>query len=714
MSRQTAEIDIQLSNGQEAGKTINELTKQSVQLAREIKKLEIGSEEFVQKTKEYQQIEGRLKSVKAEVFSTAKAQEHLNSVFGDMIPFRGEFAKLSTGMKGVAASLKNASSMAQLFKVALASTGIGLLIVALGSLVAWLRKTQAGMDFVGKVTAAAGAAFQIIIDRAISFASALGNIMKGDFAAGINDLKATFTGLGDELVRETKAAYEMEEAMQDIVRAEKQLELQRSRSRAEIERLKMAAEDQTKTDRERLSAAQEAFNLENKLLNDSIALQERKLKIIREQNAMGTSTDEDLNREYDAEIELNNLREESFTKQTELQNKINELKRKGAAENIQLAQDEFTVVSENLDKELDLLNKKIAKELEAEAKAEEQKKKLREEALAARMEQLDTAFETEQLKLDQLFFEGQITEEERRQQAYEREKAFLQQRLTEMALLGETEVLQYQNLYTRLAELQYQHESEKTKVAQENEARRTEIMQQGLAAASGVFAGLATLLTQNAQARKKNFVVLKAVQAAEVAANTTTEISNIFKGYSALGPFGQALAIVQAAIAAARGAAAINAINNTQIQGGESFAEGGPVFGPSHKAGGIPFTVRGSRSRYEMEGNEIIMSKGVYENPLLRSIASELNYMGGGRKFALGGPVTDRPIARTASTEANNTIRNTISQNTAGATDMRMTNELLERIEANTRISAQKPVLSLRQIKDELTDLGQLEMEARF
>ena len=53
--------------------------------------------------------------------------------------------------------------------------------------------------------------------------------------------------------------------------------------------------------------------------------------------------------------------------------------------------------------------------------------------------------------------------------------------------------------------------------------------------------------------------------------------------------------------------------------------------GPSHAQGGI-------KTPYgEIEGGEIIMTKGVTKNPYLRSLASYINQAGGGKRFASGG-----------------------------------------------------------------------------
>ena len=739
-----AEIEIVLSNGQQAGKTINELTATATKLSREIKRLEIGSEDWIRASEDFKVVQERLAAYRKEAFQatkvqeeltdemiqaaraaeemakkaeslqreieqTAEAQGFLNNTLSDLIPFKAQYQEFNKIVTASNTAFLRGAGGAKIFKIAIAATGIGLLIVAVTTLVTWLTKTQKGMDFVGKATSAVGAAFQVVIDRVLTFATAMADLFSGNWSAAVEGLTKTFTGFGEELTKETSAAYEMEGAMQDIVRAEKQLELQRSRSRAELERLKMVVEDQTRSDQERLNAAQTAFNLENKLLADTISLQEKKLGIIKAQNAQGTSTDEDFNREYDTEIELNNLREESFTKQTELQNKINELKRAGAVETKELAKEEFLVVSENLEKEIALLDGQIAKEVESRKKAEEEKAKLREEAIAGRMEQLDREYEMEQMKLDQLFFEGQITEEERRQMAFDQERAFLQQRLTEMALLGETEVAQYQEIYTRLAELQYNHELEKTKVTEENEAKRKELMTQGLSAAAGVFAGLATLLSENAKARKKNFAVLKAVQAAEIAANTTTEISNIWKNVSAFPePFATVLRVIQTGLAVARGASAIARINATQIQGGESFADGGPVFGKSHRDGGIPFLAGGQR--HEMEGGEIILSKGVYQNPALRSAASVINQLGGGRSFALGGPVSAPVRGGFGSTSTSPAA----STGSSALLDTRNIEALMQEEVQLLRVIAAKPVLALTDIKDGLETLYDVENDATF
>jgi hypothetical protein len=626
-----------------------------------------------------------------------------------MVPYQAEFQKLSVGVKGVGAAFRATSSMAQLLKVALASTGIGLLVVALGSLVAWLTKTQKGMDFVGKVTAAVSSAFKVVIERLATFAEGMGQLVTGNFAGAWDSLKSAVSGFGTELSKETKAAWENTGAMQALNREQALLAVNKAKARAEIEKLKKAAEDQTASETARLAAASKAYEMEQSFLNQAIALQERRIKLIADENSKKgiTLTDEDKQAQYDAEIELANLQEESFTRQTELQNKVNELKKAGAQVTKETAKEEFLVVSENIEKEIEALGDQIAREAEALKKSEEDKIKLKEEALAGRIEQLDRQFEMEQMKLDEQFFNGSITEEERRQLAFEQEKTFLQNRLAELALFGVTEQEQYQAIYTELARIHREHNEEKRRSDEAYAQAKIDLEKQSFAAASQIFGGMIGFLERDEKARRKNFAVVKALKLAELTVSSVNEIQDIWR-YANANPLNavfpgaaQAIAVGKTIAAGLRYATGVANINKS------TFADGGMVPGPSHRNGGIKFLAGGQLN--EMEGGEIILTKGVYQDPVLRSFASMINQMGGGRSFAMGGPVTSGLSA------ASSTSPTTPSGAAANALLNTQAMEVkLDALIYYTRQTAEKPVLALTQIKDGLESLYDVENDATF
>lgn len=112
--------------------------------------------------------------------------------------------------------------------------------------------------------------------------------------------------------------------------------------------------------------------------------------------------------------------------------------------------------------------------------------------------------------------------------------------------------------------------------------------------------------------------------AAAAAANPLNEITF---GAAGVAQFG-----VQGGIAVGRAAIQYAVIENSK------YEYGGVLKGKKHSQGGIPFTVNG-QSGFEAEDQEILLTKGVYQNPQLRNMASRINVAGGGRAFALGGPL---------------------------------------------------------------------------
>ena len=120
--------------------------------------------------------------------------------------------------------------------------------------------------------------------------------------------------------------------------------------------------------------------------------------------------------------------------------------------------------------------------------------------------------------------------------------------------------------------------------------------------------------------------------------------------------------------------------------------------GPSHRQGGIPI---------EAEGDEIILTKGVYRNPVLRSMASQINYAAGGRKFEAGGPVN--PLRDSGGSR--------VPTSGAAAAPMfdlsPIINKLDDLVDSNNRmIHRIKVVNNLQETQEGLNTLNSLQAEA--
>lgn len=165
----------------------------------------------------------------------------------------------------------------RLVKTAIAATGIGALIVLLGSLIAVFTKTQKGVELFGKAMASVGAFVDVIIDRLSLLGDAVVKIFSGDFVGAANTAKQAMTGIGDEISRETKLAWELKAALIDLEKQETMLNMKRSAGRAVIEEQKRIADDTTKSLNERIAASQNAFDLEMSLGREAVEIGKKKL-----------------------------------------------------------------------------------------------------------------------------------------------------------------------------------------------------------------------------------------------------------------------------------------------------------------------------------------------------------------------------------------------------------------------------------------------------
>jgi hypothetical protein len=162
-------------------------------------------------------------------------------------------------MKAVTGAIGGTNNMLKLFKVALISTGIGALVVLLGSMVAFLLKTEKGMNKVNVVLSALGAVVKVFIDRATKFGESLVKLFEGDVAGAFNAAKSAVSGLGDEIAKEVKNAVLLEQFLQRLKKKEEELETTRSKINLRLAEEKEIISDSTKSFEERVKANDRAL-----------------------------------------------------------------------------------------------------------------------------------------------------------------------------------------------------------------------------------------------------------------------------------------------------------------------------------------------------------------------------------------------------------------------------------------------------------------------
>jgi hypothetical protein len=327
------------------------------------------------------------------------------------------------GVKGIRTAITGMKSL----KVAIASTGIGLLVVAIGSLVAFFTKTQRGADMLSKASKGLGAVVDVLVDRLSSLGEILVKVfsdpqkaikdfgklvkdniqnrimglvellpalgkaislaLKGKFqeagktavdaaakvTLGVENLSdkvagaaESVKGLAKEINDEAKAALDLEAAQQALEDREIALINVNAKRRASIEKLRLAAEDENKTNEERADALREAAKLQNDIADDEIAIAAERARIIRERVALGESSRDDIREQAEAEARVIELEAERDRRLKSLQTRLNAFT-KGTEENTD-ATDENAEAQAKLNEEIKKRDEALAAE---EAKLQE-------------------------------------------------------------------------------------------------------------------------------------------------------------------------------------------------------------------------------------------------------------------------------------------------------------------------------------------------------
>ena len=425
LSNLTAEYD-SLSREARNGEEGQKLQEQINAITNELKGAEEETQRFYRNVGNYKNaiIEAAdanipfVEEIHKAVTAMGGLREYLSGLSGELGEIVSSFkaaqastAGMTVAQAALTTSLNVSSAALKVFRLALISTGIGAIVVALGSLISYLSQTQAGIELANKVMGALGATVNVLIDRASKLGSALVNLFTGNFSKAADDAKEAFTGIGKEIAEESKQAWALADALNEIDKREVMLSMSRAANRAEIEKLKKAADDTTLSTKERIKAAEQAAKMEQ----DDLKLQERLaearlantlgytemngevrklIQSIKEGNitadevirklGLSESTLEDLKTFRDQFNELQELQEDSYGRQTELQNTLNSIRQEGA-----------DAAKEAKEKELEEIRKAEDELLELVKDSREKQRKETELAYDREIEDLQNRLTTE-------------------------------------------------------------------------------------------------------------------------------------------------------------------------------------------------------------------------------------------------------------------------------------------------------------------------------
>lgn len=639
-------IEIILSNGNKAGDTLKELTKQANTLNKEIKDLKPGTEQFAAKAKDLQKVNGKMGEIKDQIKGTTNASNALKDAFNKFVPFSGTFGQVGQAITGTTGSVGGLTKSFGILKTAIIATGLGALVVLLGSLFAWFQKTERGGDLLAKVMSALGAAWNVLIDRGSKLIDALIAFASGDWTEAATKFKEATSDVADEIIRETKAAWDLADALDQLEELEGKLILQRSRTKEQVAELRLLAKDETIDIGKRSAAIQKAIQLTQQLNQKELEaakgrimqalqvteLSEQRLQELLDKGeelltvdnlGLGESTQEDLNKAFEALAKYNELRATSFDEERALVMELNKLKKKDRAEDLK---DEKALAAEKKKlKEQELQVVQNIEDLTIEAMLEGVEKEI---ALI----ELET-----QRKIEALIGSAeQITEQ----------KALLleieEMRMAEVRDKYATAAAEKDKKAKEEQEKRDKEASDKAADLAEKTAQAKFNSEQAYLSAQSDFLQMAIdLLGQDEAARKKHATAIKVFTVGKILVDGIREVQAIWAGAGQLGPIlGPIVGALQTGIAVARTGIAIKKANSQKFSLGgfiKKLALGGFLQGPSHSQGGIPI---------EAEGGEFIFSKKAVQAIGVKRLMRVNDHFT--RKMAIGGPVSsfranDRP-----------------------------------------------------------------------
>ena len=241
----------------------------------------------------------------------------------------GNFQVMGVSLRGIKKSVSGVIPLIKMmFKsitAGIMSTGLGVFLIAFGSLVTYVTSTKEGMDKLSVAMAKISAGFNVVKDRIAGFGKIVSNIFSKKLSETISDVKDNFAGMGKEIKEETKQAGELEKATQKLRDTETEFLVTRAKKNKQLAEARLLSEDENTSLEERRVALENAIKLEKELLQDELNNQAEKVRILQEQTDMANSTAADEKALAEARVVLIDMETKSLKTQKRLKREMNSL-----------------------------------------------------------------------------------------------------------------------------------------------------------------------------------------------------------------------------------------------------------------------------------------------------------------------------------------------------------------------------------------------------
>ena len=252
-------------------------------------------DKFKQSISNAAQIASQLDGSFGEAIGKVGLTSELLTATGEAASFaKGKFGELSGRLVDAAKSGGIAAAAQEALNIVMKANPIGIIVAAIGFLVAAFSKLDPVVDKVEQVFAGLSAVFEVVLDRARGLATGIGNILTGNFSEGFSQITGSVSGMGDEMARAGIEAANLKEQMQDLEDAQTAYSIAALQTQADVEKLIIQSKNRRTSDLERIALLDLAAKKERESFAQKKDLQgkEENLLIRRIANVRAVTSEE--------------------------------------------------------------------------------------------------------------------------------------------------------------------------------------------------------------------------------------------------------------------------------------------------------------------------------------------------------------------------------------------------------------------------------------
>ena len=219
----------------------------------------------------------------------------------------------------------------RILKIALAATGIGAVVLVLGSLITYLATTQEGLDKVNMVLTPLKEAFNAVKGSVQELGAAFAKLFSGDIKGFLGDIKEIGGEMKNNIKEAVERGKEMERIQQNLNKTEADYITLQAKLKREFEEQKKLSDDTTKSLEVREKAAERSIESQKELSKLNAERIKQEAEILRMKQMSNDTSDAEKAELATKLAEIDKALQEEATKTTEAQNKLNAIRKEGAA-----------------------------------------------------------------------------------------------------------------------------------------------------------------------------------------------------------------------------------------------------------------------------------------------------------------------------------------------------------------------------------------------